>query len=239
METSRNHTSNYQSLSHKHWISILQVPPAISVRAQCKVKVCINLHMFFFPVSSICGLQLVVVFMQIGFVIYLKCVFVTESGNALGTLEFVSIGILSPVCMLCGCVVIGPSICLSACWFVLFNRPGIWKDLKTMGSVSLSIFFITLLVLGRQVRRSSVVSWGADLHCSRVSVKKKKSFRSSNYLDKHRHPRCGPDTKKKVVCPWGANFRTPEIGINSFCKQLKLQTLVWVGHSEQHTSSPN
>lgn len=35
---------------------------------------------------------------------------------------------------------------------VLFQRPGIWKDLKTMGSVSLSIFFITLLVLGRQVR---------------------------------------------------------------------------------------
>uniref|UniRef100_A0A8C5LD77 Adenylate cyclase type 2 n=1 Tax=Jaculus jaculus TaxID=51337 RepID=A0A8C5LD77_JACJA len=33
---------------------------------------------------------------------------------------------------------------------VLFDRPGIWKDLKTMGSVSLSIFFITLLVLGRQ-----------------------------------------------------------------------------------------
>ncbi|KAM5264629.1 adenylate cyclase type 2 [Ctenodactylus gundi] len=33
---------------------------------------------------------------------------------------------------------------------VLFQRPGIWKDLKTMGSVSLSIFFITLLVLGRQ-----------------------------------------------------------------------------------------
>lgn len=37
------------------------------------------------------------------------------------------------------------------CLFV-FNRPGIWKDLKTMGSVSLFIFFITLLVLGRQVR---------------------------------------------------------------------------------------
>ncbi|KAM8818622.1 adenylate cyclase type 2 isoform 1-T1 [Rhynchonycteris naso] len=30
------------------------------------------------------------------------------------------------------------------------SRPGIWKDLKTMGSVSLFIFFITLLVLGRQ-----------------------------------------------------------------------------------------
>ncbi|XP_037385514.1 adenylate cyclase type 2 isoform X3 [Talpa occidentalis] len=34
---------------------------------------------------------------------------------------------------------------------VLFTRPGIWKDLKTMGSVSLFIFFVTLLVLGRQV----------------------------------------------------------------------------------------
>ncbi|XP_008832799.1 adenylate cyclase type 2 isoform X1 [Nannospalax galili] len=33
---------------------------------------------------------------------------------------------------------------------VLFERPGIWKDLKTMGPVSLSVFFITLLVLGRQ-----------------------------------------------------------------------------------------
>ncbi|XP_036918879.1 adenylate cyclase type 2 isoform X2 [Sturnira hondurensis] len=33
---------------------------------------------------------------------------------------------------------------------VLIDRPGIWKDLKTMGSVSLFIFFITLLVLGRQ-----------------------------------------------------------------------------------------
>ncbi|KAM9098602.1 adenylate cyclase type 2 [Sarcophilus harrisii] len=33
---------------------------------------------------------------------------------------------------------------------LLMGRPGIWKDLKTMGSVSLFIFFITLLVLGRQ-----------------------------------------------------------------------------------------
>ncbi|XP_051825791.1 adenylate cyclase type 2 isoform X2 [Antechinus flavipes] len=33
---------------------------------------------------------------------------------------------------------------------LLIGRPGIWKDLKTMGSVSLFIFFITLLVLGRQ-----------------------------------------------------------------------------------------
>ncbi|KAM4687674.1 LOW QUALITY PROTEIN: adenylate cyclase type 2 [Discoglossus pictus] len=30
------------------------------------------------------------------------------------------------------------------------ERPGVWKDLKTMGSVSLFIFFVTLLVLGRQ-----------------------------------------------------------------------------------------
>ncbi|KAM6148236.1 LOW QUALITY PROTEIN: adenylate cyclase type 2-like [Rhynchocyon petersi] len=33
---------------------------------------------------------------------------------------------------------------------VLFQKPGIWKDLKIMGSVSLFIFFITLLVLGQQ-----------------------------------------------------------------------------------------
>ncbi|XP_077664837.1 adenylate cyclase type 2 [Eretmochelys imbricata] len=32
----------------------------------------------------------------------------------------------------------------------LYARPGILKDLKTMGSVSLFIFFVTLLVLGRQ-----------------------------------------------------------------------------------------
>lgn len=36
----------------------------------------------------------------------------------------------------------------------LFYRPGILKDLKTMGSISLFIFFITLLVLGRQVRHT-------------------------------------------------------------------------------------
>lgn len=36
----------------------------------------------------------------------------------------------------------------------LFYRPGILKDLKTMGSISLFIFFVTLLVLGRQVRCS-------------------------------------------------------------------------------------
>ncbi|XP_076016049.1 adenylate cyclase type 2b isoform X3 [Genypterus blacodes] len=32
------------------------------------------------------------------------------------------------------------------------DRPGVLKDLKTMGSVSLFIFFVTLLVLARQVR---------------------------------------------------------------------------------------
>ncbi|XP_033614578.1 adenylate cyclase type 2 [Fukomys damarensis] len=45
------------------------------------------------------------------------------------------------------CKLIPMHVCLSV---FFFNRPGIWKDLKTMGSVSLSIFFITLLVLGRQ-----------------------------------------------------------------------------------------
>ncbi|KAF3840028.1 hypothetical protein F7725_018745 [Dissostichus mawsoni] len=34
------------------------------------------------------------------------------------------------------------------------DRPGVLKDLKTMGSISLFIFFITLLVLARQVRLS-------------------------------------------------------------------------------------
>lgn len=46
------------------------------------------------------------------------------------------------------------------CWQVLYlsvslslveTRPGVLKDLKTMGSVSLFIFFVTLLVLARQV----------------------------------------------------------------------------------------
>lgn len=32
-----------------------------------------------------------------------------------------------------------------------FPRPGVLKNLKTMGSISLFIFFITLLVLARQV----------------------------------------------------------------------------------------
>lgn len=36
----------------------------------------------------------------------------------------------------------------------MFFRPGVLKDLKTMGSVSLFIFFITLLVLARQVSGS-------------------------------------------------------------------------------------
>lgn len=67
MEISRIHTSNYQSLSHKHWISILQVPPAVSARAQCRAKICINLHTFSFTASSTCGLQPFVVFMQIEF----------------------------------------------------------------------------------------------------------------------------------------------------------------------------
>lgn len=63
-----------------------------------------------------------------------------------GGSQVVDIQILSPVCMLF-CIAF---VCLSLCLFS--NRPGIWKDLKTMGSVSLFIFFVTLLVLGRQVR---------------------------------------------------------------------------------------
>lgn len=47
--------------------------------------------------------------------------------------------------------------------FLLFlfcpSRPGLLKDLKTMGSISLFIFFITLLVLARQV----------SLRCNSVS----------------------------------------------------------------------
>lgn len=35
--------------------------------------------------------------------------------------------------------------------YVCHSRPGVLKDLKTMGSISLFIFFITLLVLARQV----------------------------------------------------------------------------------------
>lgn len=35
--------------------------------------------------------------------------------------------------------------------FVCPSSPGLLKDLKTMGSISLFIFFITLLVLARQV----------------------------------------------------------------------------------------
>ncbi len=40
------------------------------------------------------------------------------------------------------------------------TRPGVLKDLKTMGSVSLFIFFVTLLVLARQVS----VLFKAELH---------------------------------------------------------------------------
>lgn len=74
-----------------------------------------------------------------------RCVFDVER-HALEALKLIDIRILSPVCMLF-CIVF---VCLSVCLFS--NRPGIWKDLKTMGSVSLFIFFVTLLVLGRQVR---------------------------------------------------------------------------------------
>ena len=66
-----------------------------------------------------------------------------ECRHALEILKFVDAWILSPVFMLFSRIVL---VCL------FLNRPGIWKDLKTMGSVSLFIFFITLLVLGRQVR---------------------------------------------------------------------------------------
>lgn len=40
---------------------------------------------------------------------------------------------------------------LSVSLFLIKTRPGVLKDLKTMGSVSLFIFFVTLLVLARQV----------------------------------------------------------------------------------------
>lgn len=36
-------------------------------------------------------------------------------------------------------------------------RPGLFKDLKTMGSISLFIFFITLLVLARQVGPNIII----------------------------------------------------------------------------------
>lgn len=39
----------------------------------------------------------------------------------------------------------------SSFFFLCPSRPGVLKDLKTMGSISLFIFFITLLVLARQV----------------------------------------------------------------------------------------
>lgn len=47
----------------------------------------------------------------------------------------------------------------------LFYRPGILKDLKTMGSISLFIFFITLLVLGRQVRHTVLFTSGHNASC--------------------------------------------------------------------------
>lgn len=75
MEISRIHTSNYQSLSHKHWVSILQVPPAISVRAQCRVKICINLHAFLYCVLNMWTSTFCCVYANLGFVIYLRCAF--------------------------------------------------------------------------------------------------------------------------------------------------------------------
>uniref|UniRef100_A0A8C7YQ16 Adenylate cyclase type 2 n=1 Tax=Oryzias sinensis TaxID=183150 RepID=A0A8C7YQ16_9TELE len=49
----------------------------------------------------------------------------------------------------CLSLVLALPICVSKCLFFVF-RPGVLKDLKTMGSMSLFIFFITLLVLARQ-----------------------------------------------------------------------------------------
>lgn len=37
------------------------------------------------------------------------------------------------------------------------SRPGLFKDLKTMGSISLFIFFITLFVLARQVGPNIII----------------------------------------------------------------------------------
>lgn len=54
--------------------------------------------------------------------------------------------------------------------FLSVCRPGVLKDLKTMGSVSLFIFFITLLVLARQV---SIVFLGRTFYqqnCVSVSL---------------------------------------------------------------------
>lgn len=41
--------------------------------------------------------------------------------------------------------------------FLGHSRPGLFKDLKTMGSISLFIFFITLLVLARQVGPNIII----------------------------------------------------------------------------------
>lgn len=47
-------------------------------------------------------------------------------------------------------------------------RPGVLKDLKTMGSVSLFIFFITLLVLARQVSKHH--SFVNMTHCAKKCI---------------------------------------------------------------------
>lgn len=85
---------------------------------------------------------------------YLKCVFgwdkIWKCSGELDICHYWDSKSYMHVVCCCG-VFVHLSICLLVS---VFNRPGIWKDLKTMGSVSLSIFFITLLVLGRQVRSS-------------------------------------------------------------------------------------
>lgn len=51
------------------------------------------------------------------------------------------------------------------CAFLCPSRPGVLKDLKTMGSISLFIFFITLLVLARQVSRHQNRLKDVICHC--------------------------------------------------------------------------
>lgn len=58
--------------------------------------------------------------------------------------------------------------------FFSFNRPGVLKDLKTMGSVSLFIFFITLLVLARQVRGHLNPTYLLKVKCLSGSLLQKK-----------------------------------------------------------------
>uniref|UniRef100_A0A8C1YDW8 adenylate cyclase n=1 Tax=Cyprinus carpio TaxID=7962 RepID=A0A8C1YDW8_CYPCA len=54
-------------------------------------------------------------------------------------------------CLIFFCIFIVQVLVLPNLYFCLFPlRPGVLKDLKTMGSVSLFIFFVTLLVLARQ-----------------------------------------------------------------------------------------